>query len=176
MPIKANRPLAKLCFRNPIVWPHRSNYGSACNSDLAHSLAIKMRTVWPRGLIGSAYLTLPNMQSRRARSIYGAESESLVFTLAADCYATADIAGINALQDINGTSIKENREYAGWVYRTSAGWYSYTAPRPGSFDSSNSGGVLLARLVITTHMEQLLLGIEMKISPLRTLPTASTEM
>lgn len=58
---------------------------------------------------------------------------------AGDCYATADIAGINALQDINGTSIKENREYAGWVYRTSAGWYSYTAPKPGSFDSSNSG-------------------------------------
>lgn len=56
-----------------------------------------------------------------------------------DCYATANIAAANAIADINPTSIKESLEYAGWIYQTSNGWYSYTAPKPGERHHSSPG-------------------------------------
>jgi RHS repeat-associated protein len=56
-----------------------------------------------------------------------------------DCYATRDQAGRQAVADINPASINENREYAGWIYQTPNGWYSYTAPNPGGYDSSRPG-------------------------------------
>lgn len=58
---------------------------------------------------------------------------------AGDCYATADLAAANAIGDINGTSIRGDREYGGWLYRTPNGWYSYTAPIMGSQHSVNVG-------------------------------------
>ena len=48
-----------------------------------------------------------------------------------DCYKTADIAAANALFDVLDKSIKQNREYGGWIYKTENGWYSYTAPQMG---------------------------------------------
>ena len=56
-----------------------------------------------------------------------------------DCYRSADIAAANAIADINPTSIREDKEYAGWIYRTENGWYSYTAPNQGIYDESSPG-------------------------------------
>lgn len=56
-----------------------------------------------------------------------------------DCYRTADIAAANAVSDIIGTSVAEDLEYAGWIYKKSNGFYSYTAPRRGLQHSSNPG-------------------------------------
>lgn len=56
-----------------------------------------------------------------------------------DCYESADEAAANALSEINPRSIREDREYAGWIHKTANGWYSYTAPRGGSAHSSNPG-------------------------------------
>jgi RHS repeat-associated protein len=56
-----------------------------------------------------------------------------------DCYKSPQIAAANAISDINPTSIKENKEYAGWVYKTSNGWYSYTTPRVGTNRLSSAG-------------------------------------
>ena len=56
-----------------------------------------------------------------------------------DPYPNRDAAAWNALNDINATSIKENREYAGAIYKNSDGTYSYTAPNPGDENSSHVG-------------------------------------
>jgi RHS repeat-associated protein len=56
-----------------------------------------------------------------------------------DCYRSPQAAAANAIADINAISIAENREYAGWVYMMKNGWYSYTAPLPGSASSSSPG-------------------------------------
>jgi RHS repeat-associated protein len=59
--------------------------------------------------------------------------------LPGDCYLTQNAAGANAVNDINWQSIQSNTEYAGRVYQNSDGTYSYTAPSPGTVDSSNPG-------------------------------------
>lgn len=51
-----------------------------------------------------------------------------------DKYKTLDEAGRNAVTDINRTSIKEGREYGGWIYRNTDGTYSYVAPSKGGKD------------------------------------------
>jgi hypothetical protein len=56
-----------------------------------------------------------------------------------DCYRTQDIAASNALADINPESITKRREFAGWIYRSKNGWYSYTSPRIGESDTSSPG-------------------------------------
>jgi len=56
-----------------------------------------------------------------------------------DCYRTQDIAAANALMDINPRSISIGKEFAGWIYRTKNGWYTYTAPNIGDADSSYPG-------------------------------------
>ena len=58
---------------------------------------------------------------------------------AGDCYPTANIAATNAIEDINATSIREDIEYAGWIYKTPHGWYSYTPARRGVQHSSWPG-------------------------------------
>jgi YD repeat-containing protein len=53
-----------------------------------------------------------------------------------DRYKSIDNAGIQAIRDINPTSIAEGYEYAGRIYRNSDGSYSYTEPkRGGKFDA-----------------------------------------
>jgi len=48
-------------------------------------------------------------------------------------------AAIRAIANINRSSIKENREYAGAIYRDKTdGSYGYTLPRPGDSDSSQA--------------------------------------
>jgi len=54
--------------------------------------------------------------------------------LPGDPYPTQDAAGTDAINDINPASIKEGKEYGGWVYQNSDGTYSYTAPVPGTKD------------------------------------------
>jgi len=54
-------------------------------------------------------------------------------------FGTAREAAVAALQAINARSIREDREYAGRVCRQSDGAFIYTAPRPGTRDSSNHG-------------------------------------
>lgn len=49
-----------------------------------------------------------------------------------DPYFSPDVAAIHGERDINPTSIEENIEYAGYVYRNSDGTYSYTGPNSGS--------------------------------------------
>ena len=58
---------------------------------------------------------------------------------AGDCYATADQAAAQAIADVLPKSIRENREYAGWIIKTGNGWYSYTAPIRGSAHISSPG-------------------------------------
>ncbi len=53
-------------------------------------------------------------------------------------------AGIAAACDANGQSIKEDREYAGFLYQNSDGTYSYTAAFPSIEDSSGPGQALSA--------------------------------
>ena len=56
-----------------------------------------------------------------------------------DSYPSADIAAINAIGAINPQSIREHIEYAGRIYQFPNGTYSYTAPRRGNRNTSNSG-------------------------------------
>ncbi len=58
-----------------------------------------------------------------------------------DCYPTRDIAGANAINDINYTSIKAGAEYAGRIKKNPNGTFSYTAPVKGTKDSSNPGPI-----------------------------------
>ncbi|MEM7211468.1 MAG: DUF4329 domain-containing protein [Pseudomonadota bacterium] len=55
-------------------------------------------------------------------------------------YSTAEEAAIAALNLINPLSIKNNREYAGLIYRQPDGRYNYTQPRtqPGAWHQSNA--------------------------------------
>nr|WP_267873884.1 RHS repeat-associated core domain-containing protein [Massilia eurypsychrophila] len=56
-----------------------------------------------------------------------------------DRYKTADAAGIQAIRDINPTSIARNQEFAGRVYRSKDGSFSYTPPIPGKRASADFG-------------------------------------
>jgi RHS repeat-associated protein len=56
-----------------------------------------------------------------------------------DKYSTIDDAATNALDDIIGQSIRENREYAGVIYQNWDGTYSYTEPNAGGYDNSYPG-------------------------------------
>ncbi|MFG6429799.1 RHS repeat-associated core domain-containing protein [Roseateles sp. LYH14W] len=56
-----------------------------------------------------------------------------------DCYATIEDAGVTAVQDINPTSIKSGKEYAGRIYQNANGTYSYTKPNPGGETWSRAG-------------------------------------
>jgi hypothetical protein len=56
-----------------------------------------------------------------------------------DRYPSADAAAIQAIRDINPTSIKEAVEYAGRIYRNPDDTYSYTEPRRGSRKRSHPG-------------------------------------
>jgi RHS repeat-associated protein len=58
-----------------------------------------------------------------------------------DCYSTKDIAGANAINDINYTSIKAGAEYAGRIYSNPNGTFSYTAPVKGTLAGSNPGPI-----------------------------------
>lgn len=58
-----------------------------------------------------------------------------------DSYPSADLAAVDAITDINRTSIRDNVEYAGRIYRQPDGSFSYTAPRRGTIDSSTPGSV-----------------------------------
>ena len=55
-------------------------------------------------------------------------------------YATADEAALAVLNLINPVSIRENREYAGLIYRRPDGRFDYTIPRtqPGDWHRSNA--------------------------------------
>jgi RHS repeat-associated protein len=59
--------------------------------------------------------------------------------LPGDCYLTQNVAGENAVNDINWESIQTNTEYAGRIYQNSDGTYSYTAPVPGTATTSDPG-------------------------------------
>lgn len=54
-------------------------------------------------------------------------------------YPTNDEAAIDAINDINTTSIANNREYAGWIYKNPDGTYSYSYANPGTMDGSIPG-------------------------------------
>ncbi len=56
-----------------------------------------------------------------------------------DLYGTPAAAGAQAIKDINGLSVQNNIEYAGWVYQNTNGTYSYTAPLAGGASTSNPG-------------------------------------
>jgi hypothetical protein len=47
-------------------------------------------------------------------------------------FATAEEAAIDAMQNANPTSVTENLEYGGWVYKNDDGTYSYDPPVRGS--------------------------------------------
>ena len=55
-------------------------------------------------------------------------------------FATADEAAIAALDLINPVSIRQNREYAGLIYRRTDGRFDYTRPRtqPGEWHRGNA--------------------------------------
>jgi RHS repeat-associated protein len=48
-----------------------------------------------------------------------------------DRYRTLNEAGTQAVRDINPISIRQNREYAGWVYKNLDGTFSYTEAKRG---------------------------------------------
>lgn len=54
-------------------------------------------------------------------------------------YKSGREAGTKAVQNINPRSVKEDREYAGMIYRNKDGSYDYTEPRPGERHRSNFG-------------------------------------
>lgn len=54
-------------------------------------------------------------------------------------YSTQDAAAKAVLTRINPQSIREFKEYAGLIYKDSSGKYHYTAPNPGTADSSDTG-------------------------------------
>ncbi len=56
-----------------------------------------------------------------------------------DKYPTQDQAAIDAINDINATSIYENREYGGLIYLNEDTTYSYTEPVSGDIDSVHPG-------------------------------------
>ncbi len=56
-----------------------------------------------------------------------------------DPYPSADAAAIQAIKDINPTSIKQNIEYAGKIYKNADGTYSYTDPLGGDERTSDVG-------------------------------------
>lgn len=56
-----------------------------------------------------------------------------------DPYSSIDAAGKQAVLDINPTSIRENTEYAGLIYKIADGVYTYTPPNQGTIASSNPG-------------------------------------
>src|SRR4030067_3436653 len=56
-----------------------------------------------------------------------------------DPYPTSDAAAIDAINDINPTSISQGREYGGYIYQNSNSTYSYTPSNPGTKDSTNLG-------------------------------------
>lgn len=56
-----------------------------------------------------------------------------------DCYATADQAAAQAIADIFPLSVRQDLEYAGWIYQNSNGWYSYTGPQRGGIAVSSPG-------------------------------------
>jgi RHS repeat-associated protein len=58
-----------------------------------------------------------------------------------DKYRSSSEAGYQAVKDINGKSIKEDREYAGRIYKNPDGTYSYTEPRRGTKHTSDAGGI-----------------------------------
>ncbi|UAY74973.1 MULTISPECIES: RHS repeat-associated core domain-containing protein [Pseudoxanthomonas] len=58
---------------------------------------------------------------------------------AGDRYRSADVAAANALADVLGISIASDLEYAGWVYRRSDGFYTYTTGKRGLTHHSNPG-------------------------------------
>jgi RHS repeat-associated protein len=58
-----------------------------------------------------------------------------------DPYPTADAAGIQAIRDINPTSIKRNQEFGGRIYQNPDGTFSYTAPVPGNEENIRTGEV-----------------------------------
>jgi len=49
-------------------------------------------------------------------------------------FATAEEAAIDAMKNANPKSVKEGREYGGWVYKNDDGTYSYDPPVRGSKD------------------------------------------
>jgi RHS repeat-associated protein len=56
-----------------------------------------------------------------------------------DPYKSVDAAGKQAIRDINPTSIAQNQEFAGRIYRRPDGTYSYTKPIPGKRDCADFG-------------------------------------
>ncbi|MBF0526408.1 MAG: DUF4329 domain-containing protein [Deltaproteobacteria bacterium] len=59
--------------------------------------------------------------------------------LPGDQYPTVFEAGANAIEDINSTSISENREYGGWIYINPNGTFSYTSPYLGDPATTDLG-------------------------------------
>ena len=51
-----------------------------------------------------------------------------------DSYKTRKGAVLNVLESINPTSIKESREYCGWICKTKSGKYKATKPKKGDLD------------------------------------------
>jgi len=67
-------------------------------------------------------------------------------------YQSMVAAGIAAVRDINPTSIKDNVEYAGRVYKNWTGdTYSYTEPNKGTTNSSFGGVCVLLDCVAGYH-------------------------
>ena len=56
-----------------------------------------------------------------------------------DSYRSSSEAGYQAVKDINGKSIREDREFAGKIYKKPDGTYSYTEPRRGGPHVSDAG-------------------------------------
>lgn len=52
-----------------------------------------------------------------------------------DKFPSAQEAAIDAIRYINPTSVKEGKEYGGWVHRNKDGTYSYDPPTKGTKDS-----------------------------------------
>ena len=82
----------------------------------------------PLGFIGTAnrYLYVRNNPARWVDPLGLAPG---------DPYQTKDEAGCNAIKDINDTSIKENKQYGGWIYENSDGTFTYSKPKKGNATS-----------------------------------------
>lgn len=78
-----------------------------------------------------------------------AGSRPVLFSAAGDNYPTADAAAIAALQEVNPTSQRYGREYAGRVYQKwlGLGDYSYTPPLEGDSYKSDPGNRVLKPLL-----------------------------
>lgn len=55
-------------------------------------------------------------------------------------FKSQDEAAKHVSENINSTSIKENREYGGMIYQNKDGTYGYTTPNKGSLDGVDPGG------------------------------------